>query len=212
MKLPDVVRGPVTLSKIDYAPLMSQETAAFVATICYEGIGCADVRNDGHGGANFIDPLGVGREIERAVEAYAEDLPPYRDEHGELSMNGDFLISLMVDEAIQAREAGSARARESDPSDYDRFEFEAADRAYREGRPLLLIAPTFGSTRGIREWARHTFSERSTEEAEKMAAAFGRPNLAYTFMRPFRFPHHITRSAGPDSSACAATIQSVAAT
>jgi hypothetical protein len=70
------------------------------------------VRNDGRGGMNEIEMWGVGRDIERAVDAYAKALPPYRDAQGDLPMNGDFLVSLMVDEAISAREAArGARGR-----------------------------------------------------------------------------------------------------
>ena len=101
MKLPNVSRGPVLLLDIDYAPKLSEETFAFTATVSVSSVGACIVSNDGHGGANRIRD----RRIAESVSAYAASLPEEPIGQGRsVRVDADFLISLMVGEAITARE------------------------------------------------------------------------------------------------------------
>lgn len=102
MKLPNATHGPVTLSKIDYAANLSQETYAFTATVEINGLSCP-VRNDGHGGPNLIQ----GHEVNTAIEAYCKTLPP---DDG-LTVTADYLISVLVSNALQAREDAKAKRK-----------------------------------------------------------------------------------------------------
>lgn len=99
MKLPNVTRGPVTLSKIDYAANMSEETTAFTAIVTINGQS-SPVRNDGRGGCNIVSL----NPVWQALQAHAATLPPEPTEHGPLTMTADFLLSLMVEDAIRAHE------------------------------------------------------------------------------------------------------------
>jgi len=98
-RLPNVTRGPVTLSRIDYAANLSQETYAFTAVIEIDGK-TSDVRNEGCGGPNFIGD----RAVNALVEAHAATLPPEASAYGPLRMSADFLVSLMVGEALEKRD------------------------------------------------------------------------------------------------------------
>jgi hypothetical protein len=94
-RLPNVTRGPVTLSRIDYAENLSQETYAFIAVIAIDGK-TSLVRNEGCGGPNHIREHAVSA----LVEAHAATLPP---EAG-LRMSADFLVSLMMGDALEKRD------------------------------------------------------------------------------------------------------------
>ena len=99
MKLPNVSHGPVTLKNINYAPNLSEETAAFTAVIEINGKSSV-VKNDGRGGSNHI----VDMRIHGAVHEYAKGLPPYVGPEipTPLAYTADFLVSMMVQDAIQA--------------------------------------------------------------------------------------------------------------
>lgn len=103
MKIPNTSHGPLKLTKIDFAPRLSQETLAFAANIEVNGLK-GHVQNDGHGGSNHIFP----REVAEAVEAYARTLPPCRvtDEWGtdSLPYSANFLISEMIGKAVEQYE------------------------------------------------------------------------------------------------------------
>lgn len=113
MKLPTVKRGPVTLSGIDFAPRLSEETYAFIGTIAIDGVDhVCEVRNDGRGGNNNI----CSHEVHTAIEAYAKTLPEhplYTDEqlsnHVDpeqimIQPTADYLVSDMVTDAIHLME------------------------------------------------------------------------------------------------------------
>lgn len=105
MKLPSVTHGPVSLSKIDYAPNLSEETVAFTAVVTIDGKS-APVRNDGRGGNNLVQI----REVDDLIEAYAKTLPDDQTQYGPLSFNGDYLIATMIEMAIsQAEDAKMKR-------------------------------------------------------------------------------------------------------
>lgn len=98
MKLPNQTHGPVTLTKIEYYPRMSEETTAFVAKVEINGL-VGTAKNEGQGGPTFVMP----RSVEQAIEAYAKTLPP--DAQFGLTYSADLLISEMVEEAAVKVEA-----------------------------------------------------------------------------------------------------------
>jgi hypothetical protein len=108
MKLPNTTHGPVTLSKIDYAPSLSEETVAFAAVVDIAGKSCR-VHNEGHGGANFVSDSAVYA----LIASYAATLPPEPSDYGEepLTYDVDFLISTMIDSAVNAHERKSTLAK-----------------------------------------------------------------------------------------------------
>jgi len=99
MKLPNQTRGPVTLSKIDYAANLSEETAAFTANISLHDRTC-QVRNNGRGGPNCFD----SREVKEEVDRYAKTLPAITGHGLVLKMDAELLVSTMIEDAIQERE------------------------------------------------------------------------------------------------------------
>lgn len=111
MKLPNVTRGPVELSDIDYSPRLSQETAAFAAVVRVRGehVGdgaCCAIRNDGCGGEHVWesrDPK-AANVTRAAVEAYAKTLPPIKAYGTTLQPDADLVISEMIEAAITLRE------------------------------------------------------------------------------------------------------------
>jgi hypothetical protein len=105
-RLPNIIRGPITLSRIDYAANLSQETTAFTALITIDGKSSV-VRNDGGGGPNHIQT----HAVEMLVEAHAVSLPPQPSEYGPLDMNADFLVSLMIDDAIKLRDRAKMKKK-----------------------------------------------------------------------------------------------------
>jgi hypothetical protein len=108
MKLPNQIHGPVTLTKIDYAANLSQETLAFTADLEIHGLR-GRARNDGHGGATFVEP----HAVREAVSAYAATLPRLVSEHFPegLAVDDDILINDMVSSAIKARDYAKMRAK-----------------------------------------------------------------------------------------------------
>ncbi len=100
MKLPNQTKGPVTLSKIDYARNLSEETYAFTAVVTV-GLQQSRVSNDGHGGCHRFD----NRDVMAKVGAYALTVPPLKTDRDEtFAYDADLLISEMISDAIQARE------------------------------------------------------------------------------------------------------------
>ena len=105
MKLSNQTRGPITLSRIDYSPRLSEETLAFAAdiTVVVDGQTLkGTVRNEGHGGDNHISPTAV----HEAVDAYAKTLPKLVDAYfpNGLAYSYDLLISEMIGAAVEAQE------------------------------------------------------------------------------------------------------------
>jgi len=93
----------VELRKVKIARHMSEETTAFTADLWVDGKHIGHVKNDGRGGANFIDHRYDGKGLNtrdevRAFKEWCKTLPPHRDEWGESPMGDDLYISLLLDE------------------------------------------------------------------------------------------------------------------
>ena len=70
----------ITLKNVSYSAALSDETAAFSATVCIDGVPSFGVSNHGQGGNNDVYPikgqtLAQARENEEKLDAYAETLP-----------------------------------------------------------------------------------------------------------------------------------------
>ena len=112
MKLPNQTLGPITLTKIDYVPSMSEETLAFTAVVrvshssrcsCsgLSGVS-AQCKNDGHGGETRC----YDADVVRALNAVAATLPPVPWELDDAGWQrtGVDLIDSMVQSALTAHE------------------------------------------------------------------------------------------------------------
>lgn len=106
MRVPNITRGPICLSKIEYFPRLSEETIAFTAEITINGLR-GTVQNEGHGGDNSISPPAVLD----AVNAYAATLPAVEFGGHTLPQNYDSLIGEIVGDAVEAIEMQKERAK-----------------------------------------------------------------------------------------------------
>ena len=70
----------ITLTKVTYSAALSEETAAFSATVCIDGVPSFGTSNHGTGGCNDVFPLkgqtfAQARENKENLDAYAANLP-----------------------------------------------------------------------------------------------------------------------------------------
>jgi hypothetical protein len=103
MKIAAITRGPVKLSKIDYAPNLSHETIAFTGEIAIKLNGTthkAAVSNEGQGGPNYVDD----NTTAEVLAAHAKTLPGITFNDITVPMDYDCLISEMLQEALAANE------------------------------------------------------------------------------------------------------------
>lgn len=84
----------IELKKFKSYPRLSEETTAFNAELWIDGKKAADVENDGKGGCNregFTD-----RDLQKKFHDHCKSLPPDKSEYGDLAMDSDLFISLLV--------------------------------------------------------------------------------------------------------------------
>ena len=91
------------LRKVKVYKGLSRETEAFTAQLWVDGGYIADVRNDGNGGANFIEHRFDGNGLNTrpqvaGFEAWCKAQPPHVSEHGDLTMDADFYVTLMLED------------------------------------------------------------------------------------------------------------------
>ena len=81
----------ITLKNLKVAEFASEETTCFSATVYLDGKRAMTVRNAGHGGSHFMEPLNGDRDKFRAAQnrlaAHAATLPP--EDLGFLDGNGN---------------------------------------------------------------------------------------------------------------------------
>lgn len=106
MKLGTLKHGPVVLSGVEFFSRMSEETLAFEATLTVNGRS-ALVRNDGQGGATIIRDHGLSE----ALDTYARTLPPRVISGSSYDMDGELLVFLLVEDAVEAARVKAGRAR-----------------------------------------------------------------------------------------------------
>ena len=91
----------IELKRVTYNARLSQETAAYAADIWVDGVKRGDVTNDGHGGADRINPPALGEEI----NAYAKTLPPVANPWGEPLENcAELLLGDLLSDWLAARD------------------------------------------------------------------------------------------------------------
>ena len=84
------------LKNVKIASNLSRETIAFAASLWIDGKKAADYHNDGNGGCNigsFDDPK-LGKQFHK----WCESLPADKSKYGDLPMNEDLFISLLVED------------------------------------------------------------------------------------------------------------------
>lgn len=106
MKIANQTHGPLTLTKVEFYPRLSQETLAFFAKVSINGL-VGEARNEGFGGPTAIFP----REVAAAVEAYAKTLPPSTTYGMTIAYSGESLISEIVAKAADEAETAKAHAK-----------------------------------------------------------------------------------------------------
>jgi len=93
----------VELRKVKIARHLSEETTAFTADLWVDDKHIGYVKNSGHGGNNQVDHRYDGKGLNtrdevRAFEAWCKEQPPDVSEYGELTMNDDLYITLLLEE------------------------------------------------------------------------------------------------------------------
>ena len=86
------------ISKLKVVKSHSFETLCFTAELSFDGKVIATVKNQGTGGPNFFRAKPGCVELLRAAEEYAKSLPAEKSDFGDLPMDLDFAIGLIVEE------------------------------------------------------------------------------------------------------------------
>lgn len=99
----------VTLTKIEYSKRLSEETDAFAAVVCLNGVPAFEATNDGHGGCNHYQPLrGQTGEAFRAnmdrFEKWVAETTKCETANGMLSLEMDSVIGDIFGEWLNAKE------------------------------------------------------------------------------------------------------------
>lgn len=94
----------IELKNVKYAAFASEETSCFEASVWVDGKKAGTVRNDGHGGPNWIEPM----SLQERVNEYAKTLPPMRLEVSgtvhEIGHNADSFMSTLLEDYLQEKE------------------------------------------------------------------------------------------------------------
>lgn len=94
----------IELKNIKYAEYLSEETNAFTADVYVNGKRLLYAKNDGRGGSTFYHlHSGADAILLEEAEAYCKALPSEKSEFGDLKMDLEFKIDLLVDEWIKAK-------------------------------------------------------------------------------------------------------------
>jgi hypothetical protein len=90
----------IELRNVTYNARLSEETAAFAATVYVDGKKRGEAKNDGHGGMTFIHPLDLAKEI----DAYAKTLPTLEAYGEHLQPDGDMVIGDLLADYLTRRD------------------------------------------------------------------------------------------------------------
>jgi hypothetical protein len=88
----------ITLKNVKFSEHMSEETNAFTCDVYFNGKKTGYAKNDGHGGCTFTHFYPNMREQGRAMEIFAQSLPPVV--YGEHSFPSD--LESVVDHQFEA--------------------------------------------------------------------------------------------------------------
>lgn len=95
----------IEVKNVKHAAFASQETMCFTADLLVNGQKLGAVRNDGRGGANVFEVY--GREVRALMDeadAYCKTLPGVQSEVGELHMDLEFYVTLLVSREVAKKE------------------------------------------------------------------------------------------------------------
>lgn len=94
----------IELKNVKYAAFASEETACFEASIWVDGKKAGSVRNDGHGGPNWIQPM----PLYDLIDTFAKTLPPMRlklaGKVHEMAHDADSYVSTLLEDYLQEKE------------------------------------------------------------------------------------------------------------
>ena len=91
----------VSLKSVKYMASLSEETNAFTATICIDGVKVGTVRNAGHGGPN---DYGVDASTMKRLNEWAATLPPITFQGMTLTQDIDLAIGKLFDQWLADRD------------------------------------------------------------------------------------------------------------
>jgi hypothetical protein len=102
----------VTLKNLKVAEFASEETTCFSATVYLDGKRAMTVKNDGHGGSHFMEPLNGDRDkfraAQRQLDAAAAAAPlvdlGFGDGGADFQPDADWLISMALEEALHLKD------------------------------------------------------------------------------------------------------------
>ena len=102
----------ITLKNLKVAEFASEETTCFSATLFLDGKRAMTVRNAGHGGSHFMEPLNGARDkfraAQRQLDAAAAASPlvdlGFGDGGADFQPDADWLISMALEEALHLKD------------------------------------------------------------------------------------------------------------
>lgn len=97
----------IELRKIHYSKALSQETAAYTAEIWINGEKRGMTRNEGTGGADFVEP----RSLITELEEHAKTLPPVDCLGAMVPQNMELLLGGLLDEHLLTKDLKSLLKR-----------------------------------------------------------------------------------------------------
>jgi hypothetical protein len=95
----------IELKNIKFSETLSVDTNAFTADVYVDGKKLLDARNNGMGGSTDYHLYDLThKEKLKEVEAFCLALPPHKSKWGEMEMNLEFKIDLLLEEWLAAKE------------------------------------------------------------------------------------------------------------
>jgi hypothetical protein len=94
----------LSIKNIEFSERLSEETNAFAADVYLDNKKFAYAKNDGRGGCTDIRHYPEKEELYKEAVEYAKNLPPQSGQFGELSMDLEFAIDILLDEWIKTKD------------------------------------------------------------------------------------------------------------
>jgi hypothetical protein len=99
----------IELKNVTYNARLSEETAAFAATVYVDGKKAGEARNDGHGGPTLIRPDALAM----AIEAHAKTLPEVECYGMKIQPDADMVVADLLNDFLIARDLKRALGRKT---------------------------------------------------------------------------------------------------
>lgn len=94
----------IELKNFKFYERLSEETNCFVADLYVNGVKCASVKNEGHGGCTDYWHYEGKKELMQQAEQYCLTLPPIKYGTFVLSMNLEHFIDNLVEIELEKKE------------------------------------------------------------------------------------------------------------